>query len=473
MTKQQSTRTEKDSLGTVQVPLNAYYGSVTTRAKQNFQISNLTAPQVFEKSLGIVKLAAAQANIQLGLIPKKHSKALLQSCTEFLEGKFSKEFDLDVFQAGAGTSYNMNANEIIANRANELLKEKKGSYSSVHPNNHVNMAQSTNDVIPTATRIAALMLLPKLLEEVQNLEKSLKKLAQKYKNLIKVGRTHFQDAVPISLGQEFDSYRAALEKSRKLISILAKDFHVLSIGGTAVGTGITADPKYRNLVLKNLGKITKFQFTSAENFTEISNNMNSFLNLSSGLRSLAINLLNFSANLQLMNSGPKSGFGEITLPAVQPGSSIMPGKVNPSILESIDMICAQVLGNDKTIETAAQKGRFELNVMCPIIMHNLLQSIQILTNGVQNLRTRTIDALKVNEKRIKELFDNSLCTATALSPYVGYEQTAKIVSSALKRNITIKQEVLDRGILKPQELEKILSPKNTTNPSKNKQPSKK
>lgn len=451
------TRTEEDPLGKVRVPFNAYYGSNTTRALSNFQISGIQAPLEFISALGLVKFAAIESNASLKLLPKKQTKAMLKACHEFIDGKFNNDFVLDVFQAGAGTSYNMNVNEIIANRANELLGGKKGEYKFVHPNDHVNMAQSSNDVIPTALKITMLHLFPALLKEIQELEKEINKKAKQYKNVLKVGRTHLQTAVPITFGQEFDAYKEAIRKSREFITQQSHDLKILGIGGTAVGTGINAHPHFKNLTIKNLNKLTGIKFSSAKNLTEAANNFNSFLNFSASLRSLAVNLLNMCGDLKIMNMYSKAGLGEIILPPVQPGSSIMPGKVNPSIPENMEMICIQVLGNDRTVEIAAQKSQFELNVFCPVIMHNILQSIKILTTGMKTLRTLCIRGLKINISRVKILFENSLCTATALSPYIGYAKTAEIVKAAHKNGTTIKEEILVRKIMKEKELDRILN----------------
>lgn len=445
-------RIEVDSMGKVTVPSEAYYGAQTTRAKQNFQISGHIAPAIFRQALGMVKLAAAQTNANLGLLDKKLSTAIIQAAEEFIDGKFDHDFTLDVFQAGAGTSYNMNANEIIANRANEIL-----SATHVNPNDHVNMAQSTNDVIPTATRIAALLSLPPLLQALTACEETLSKIAKKYAKLTKVGRTHLEDAVPISLGQEFDSYKEALHKAGEFLANQSQNLQVLGIGGTAVGTGINTHPKYRDLMVKNLTKLIGLHFQSGRNLTEMANNMNDFLNFSASLRSLATNLLNICSDLKLMNSGPKAGLAEISLPAVQPGSSIMPGKVNPSIPECLEMICMQVLGNDKVIEIACQKSNFELNVFCPLIMWNLLQSVEILTNGLKMFNKFALEGLQINEKQIRRLFEESLCTATTLSPKLGYALTADIVKSALQKGKTIREEVLTRKLMDEKELNKILS----------------
>lgn len=454
--QKEPTRKEKDSLGNVNVPKNSYYGAQTTRARENFKISGIKAPEIFQIALGIVKLAAIRTNSSLGEIDSKIAKKIEQACQEFLDGNFSHDFILDVFQAGAGTSYNMNANEIIANRANELLKAPKGSYKFVDPNDHVNMAQSTNDVIPTATKIALLLILPTLLQEIKETASALQEISKKTAKLVKVGRTHLQDAVPISMGQEFDSYKEALLDASKFIQDTSVQLKTLGIGGTAVGTGINTHPKYKSTIVKELTKITRIPFKSAKNLTEAANNFSSFLNFSGSLRSLATTLLNIGNDLKIMNMGPKGGINEINLPPIQPGSSIMPGKVNPSVIECCEMICAQVIGNDKVIEISAQKSQFELNTMCPIIMYNLIQSITILANGLRTLRTKGLKDLTINSSHIKKTFEESLCTATALSPHIGYKKTAEIVKSALQNNTTIKSEVLKAKLLTPEQLEKLL-----------------
>lgn len=460
------TRKEKDSLGEIDVKKDAYFGAFTTRSHHNFQISGITAPKLFQQGLGIVKLAAAKTNTKLGLIPNDKSKALIQACEEFIEGRFDDQFTLDVFQAGAGTSYNMNSNEVIANRGNEILGAEKGTYTHIHPNNTVNMAQSTNDVIPTATKVSIFLALPGLVKEVEKLIKELEKLSEEHKDTIKVGRTHMQDAVPITLGQEFDAYAKALSKSLKLVISQSDELLELGIGGTAVGTGINTDPQYKPIMVRNLSEITGVPFKSGENLTEMANNFAPFMNFSGSLRSLATNLLNIVGDLKLMNMGPKAGIAELTLPEVQAGSSIMPGKVNPSIPECIEMISLQVLGNDKTIELCAHRGQFDLNVLCPLIMYNILQSMEILTNGAKTLREFALEPIIVNKDQIKHLYENSLVTATALAPYIGYNETASVVKTALKEGRTIREEILKRGVLTEEELNKILSQEKTTKPSR-------
>jgi len=437
-------------------PNKIYYGKFTKLALQNFQISGQTAPNIFQKALGIVKLAAAKTNTELGLLTRTQGKLIEKASLEFINGDFSDQFILDIFQAGAGTSYNMNANEIIANRAGE----------EIHPNDHVNIAQSTNDVIPTATRIAVLLSLPALLDAIKKLEKDLGKKVKKYAKTTKVGRTHLQDAVPITFGQEFDSYKEAIRKSREFIERQSEELKIINLGGTAVGTGINTDPKYHKLVLKNLSQITKIKFKSTKNLTEINNNMNEFMNFSATLRSLTTNLLNFSGDLKLMNMGPKAGISEINLPESQPGSSIMPGKINPSIVECMEMVCLQVCGNDRTIEMAAQKSQFELNIFCPLIMHNLLESMNILTNGIDTFVDKSLKETTVKEDHVQKMLEESLALATSLSPYIGYSETAKVVKSALRKNIPLREEVKERKLLSESKLNKILSSKRTTRPSK-------
>lgn len=426
--------------------MDSYFGAFTARAKENFQISGHSAPKIFVQALGMVKLCAAETNLELELIDKKYKQALLQACEEFMQGKFLSQFTIDIFQAGAGTSYNMNANEIIANRANELLKAPKGSYKYLHPNNHINLGQSTNDIIPTALRLAALLSLPGLHAQIKGLTKAIKELAKKHAQTIKVGRTHLQDAVPISVKQEFDSYKEALLHSQSQILQATEELKTLGIGGTAVGTGLNAHKNYHKLMLEKLSEKTKIHFKSAKNFTETSNNMNVFMNFSAALRSLATNLLNFCSDLSLLSMGPKAGISEITLPEVQPGSSIMPGKVNPSIPEAVQMVALQVLGNDQTIALACQRSNLELNVFCPLIMSNLLNSMKFLENGIKTLTQKCIKGLKINKDRIDELLTNSLATATELTMKLGYDLTAEIVHSALKNNRTLQEELRIRKI---------------------------
>lgn len=459
-------RTEKDALGPVKVPKDAYFGSFTARAQVNFQISGIKAPAEFKQALGIIKKAAAKTNIELKELDKIHAKAIIKAADEFISGKFDHEFQLDIFQAGAGTPFNMNCNEILANRANEILGGKKGTYSPITPNNHVNWAQSSNDVIPTAIRLAALMKKQKLLPEVKKLAQSLSKKGKEFQTILKVGRTHLQDAVPIRLGQEFEAYGSAIARCHNFIEKSFNELLELGIGGTALGTGITAHPDFRSLMVQNLSQLTGFRFKKTKYPMELTHSMHAFAMASGSLKTLANELIRIANDLKILNSGPLAGIAEIILPEVEPGSSIMPGKVNPSVPEAINMIGFQVCGNDLTINLAVQAGQLELNVMTPVIMHNLLWSIELLTNSCAMFRTFCIEGIKADKKRCQELLNQSLCLATGLSPYLGYKLTAEIVNEALKKNKTLKEVVSERKLLNPKDLEKVLSAENLTSPQK-------
>ncbi|MBU1018803.1 MAG: aspartate ammonia-lyase [Patescibacteria group bacterium] len=421
-------RTEEDALGQVEVPKDAYFGAFTARAAQNFQISGMTAPEEFRKALGYIKLAAARANARLEGLPEK--EAIIQAAEEFSEGKFDHEFSLDVFQAGAGTSYNMNANEIIANRANEILGFKKGTYDPIHPNDHVNKGQSSNDVIPTATRLALLFVNKFFVQELAALVEAFNKKSKEWNHIKKVGRTHLQDAVPITLGQEFSSYGQALENCLQECKQAFSELKKLGIGATAVGTGINAHEDFQEEVLKELSDLTGLELKAAPNLTTTNNSMQAFTRLSGALRNLAIEMRRIMDDLRLMSSGPRAGLMEITLPNAQPGSSIMPGKINPSIPECMSMICAQVIGADQTVACAAQNGEFELNWNAPLIMFNLTMAVRILGNGFEMVREKCIAGIRANEERIAELYDGSLAEATLLIPEHGYKKVAEMVKEA-------------------------------------------
>jgi aspartate ammonia-lyase len=450
-------RIEKDSIGPIKVPKNAYYGSFTARALDNFQISGIIAPKEFKTAIGIIKKAAAITNAKLEEIEQDHAKAIIKAADEFILGKFDNEFTIDIYQAGAGTPFNMNANEIIANRANEILGGKKGVYDPITPNNHINWGQSSNDVIPTAIRIAALQKLPALTKAVKELITSFSKKASEYKNILKIGRTHLQDAVPITLGQEFEAYGEALSKDLENIIEAFKKLTIISIGGTALGTGITTHPKYQKLMVKNLNKITGLKLTEAKSLMEMSHNINSLAMASSSLKMLANSLIRISEDLRILTSGPKGALNEIELPEVEPGSSIMPGKVNPSIPECVSMVGFQIIGNDNVINLSAQSSKLELNVMTPLVMHMLLQSMTLLTNVMGTLNEKCIKGIKANKEQCTKLLDESLCFATGLSPYIGYKATAEIVKEALKNKMTLKDTVLSKMFLNKEELDFILS----------------
>ena len=456
-------RIEKDVMGKVKVPSDSYYGAFTERAKNNFQISGIKAHKKFLAALASIKKAAALANMELKQLDEKVGNAIIKAADEVIEGKFDSYFILDVYQAGAGTPFNMNCNEIIANRATELLGGNLGEYL-INPNNHVNMAQSTNDVIPTATRIAILFLLKDLVQEARKFEWSLRKKSEDFKNILKVGRTHWEDAVPITLGQEFESYAVSIAKDISRMLEFSEELKELGIGGTAIGTGITTHPKFHETIVKKLSEIAKIDFNTTKNMIELTQNYNCFVSFSSSLKMLAIDLVRISNNLSILNSGPKGGIAEIMLPDVEPGSSIMPGKIKPSIPECVIMVCFDVMGNDKTVELAAQYSILELNVMCPVIAYNLLQSMKLLTNTLKMFREFCIDGIQANEEGCLELLHKSTAISTALNPYLGYQVVSKIVKEALKNNQSIKNIILKYKLIDEKDLDKILSPEEMTKP---------
>jgi aspartate ammonia-lyase len=438
-------RTENDALGEVSVPLGAYYGSFTARALENFQISGMTAPAEFKIALGYTKMACARANCRLGELPKNICSAIEKACLEFCDGKFDNEFQLDIFQAGAGTSYNRNANEIIANRANELLGGKKGQYDLVHPNNHVNMAQSSNDVIPTAIRLALVMMSPALIEEIELFIKSLEKKGKEFKHIKKVGRTHLQDAVPITLGEEFMAYADCLKNELAAIKDAIEALKKLGIGGTAIGTGINTPPKFKETVIAEISKIIGIKFTRAPNSITTTHSFQAFTRFSSALRNFSNEMFRIMADFRLMNAGPRAGLREIKLPKVQPGSSIMPAKLNPSIPECMTMICGQVIGIDSIVSFAGQGGQFELNWYTPLIMPNLIMAVNILTNGLKTTREKCVDGLEACEDVIAESFRHSLCTATELVPKLGYHEVARLVKIAMKTGRNLEEVVKEEA----------------------------
>ena len=456
-------RIEKDVMGEIEVPADSYYGAFTQRAKINFQISGIKAHKEFLVALATIKKAAALANMELKQLDEKIGNAIVKAADEAIEGKFDSYFVLDVYQAGAGTPFNMNCNEIIANRATELLGGKLGQYIA-NQNNHVNMAQSTNDVIPTATRIAILFMLKDLIAEARKFEWSLRKKSDEFKSILKIGRTHWEDAVPITLGQEFESYAVSIAKDIKRMLDFSEELKELGIGGTAVGTGITTHPKFHETIVRKLREITNLDLKTSKNLIELTQNYNCFVSFSSSLKMLAIDLVRIANNLSILNMGPRAGISEILLPDVEPGSSIMPGKINPSIPECVIMVSFDVMGKDKIVELAAQYSILELNVMCPVIAYNILQSMKILASTLKMFREFCIDGIKSDEARCRELLDKSTAIATALNPYLGYQVVSKIVKEALKNNSTIKETILKYKIIEEKDLDKILSPDEMTQP---------
>ncbi|QQR54924.1 aspartate ammonia-lyase [Candidatus Peregrinibacteria bacterium] len=449
------TRTEIDALGSVQVPSESYGGSFTARALANFKISNLKAPDSFRVSLALIKMAAAEVNAALGHLPKKSAAAIVQAGEEFLDGKFDADFQLDVYQAGAGTPFNMNLNEILANRASELLGGKKGEYKRVHPNNHVNMSQSSNDVIPTAIRLAALMDLGGLVVSGLDLIEALEKKAKKFEKILKVGRTHLQDAVPVTLGQEFKSYASALEHALERLDFAAEELTYTGIGATATGSGINTHPKFTEKMRKNLSRRLDIEFQALNPF-ENNNSMAVFASVSGALRGLASEVLRMSDDLRLLSSG---AFAEIQLPEVEPGSSIMPGKVNPSVLECVSMICVQSMAMDHAIALAAQRGQLELNWYTPLIMFDLLHAIEIMTQGFQILREHCIEGIEANASQMKIVLENSTAMATALAPVLGYHEVAEWVKESKAKKIPFVKKV-------PEKYKKLIALENLVHPNR-------
>ncbi len=451
-------RIEKDSLGELKVPTNAYYGVQTQRAVENFPISGIKPHPDWIKATVLVKKAAAIVNNKLNLLGSKKAEVIIQACDEILSGKNLNQFVVDVYQAGAGTSHNMNANEVIANRAIEIMGGKRGDYSVVSANDDVNMAQSTNDVIPAVIRISAILLVDKFLPVLDELAKSFDRKAKEFDHVIKSGRTHLQDATPIRLGQEFSGYAACVTDHINRVKSVREELSYLGIGGTAVGTGVNADPMYRELMVKELSALTGVDFKQARNYFEAMQSMAGAVSLSGALRNLALDITRIANDLRLLSSGPRTGFAEIKLPAVQPGSSIMPGKVNPSILEMVNMVSYQVLGLDATVAYAAQAGQLELNVMMPVIGFNLTFALEIYRNALHVLRVKCIDGIEADEAICKQFAEKSVSIVTALTPHIGYLKAAEVVKEAVKKNESVRAVLLRMKLLDEKLLNEILDP---------------
>ncbi len=450
------TRIEKDSLGERAIPAEAYYGVQTQRAIENFPISGLKPKAAYVDATVHVKRCAAIVNKQLGVLDAERADAIVAACDEVLAGRMRQWFVVDVYQAGAGTSHNMNVNEVIANRAIELLGGRKGNYSLVHPNDHVNMAQSTNDVCPTATRIAAVVEARQLLESLRLLEEAFAAKAREFDHVVKSGRTHLQDAVPVRLGQEFGAYASNSQRHNEALRRAAEPCKELGIGGTAAGTGLNSHPAYRGRMVEELSRALKIEFRMAHDYFEAMQSLRPFVELSGALRNLAQDLIRIANDLRLLSSGPKTGLAEITLPPVQPGSSIMPGKVNPVMAEMLNMVCFQAIGCDTTVVLAAQAGQLELNVMMPVVAYNLLHAIEILDKGIAAFTTRCVRGIRADERRCRDYAEGSMSVVTALSPHIGYARTAEIAGEYLASGKTIKEIALQKGLLTEQQLNGIL-----------------
>ncbi|WP_026690508.1 aspartate ammonia-lyase [Alteribacter aurantiacus] len=457
-------RIERDLMGEKEIPAGAYYGIQTVRAKENFPITGYPPHEELIRAFGYVKKAAARANSHVGVLNKDIAEAIIKAADEVIEGKLNDHFIVDSIQGGAGTSFNMNANEVIANRAIELLGGKKGEYIKVSPNTHVNMAQSTNDTFPTAIHIACLNLSQGLITALNELIETLRTKEREFDNVIKMGRTHLQDAVPIRLGQEFGSYRRLLSRDLRRIQSSVDHLYEINMGATAVGTGLNAMPEYITKVTEYLAEDMNMPFHSADDLVDATQNTDAYTQLSGAMKILAINMSKIANDLRLMSSGPRTGFNEINLPPRQAGSSIMPGKVNPVMCEVINQISFQVIGNDHTISLASEAGQLELNVMEPVLVFNLLQSFSILQNGIGVFREFAVEGITANVERCREMVETSVGIITAINPHVGYETAARIAKEAIATNMSVREICIERGILTKEELDKILDPKEMTKP---------
>ena len=456
-------RTEKDTMGEVQVPVEAYYGAQTQRAVENFPISGIRFPRVFIRAIGLIKKHAARVNADLGLLDTRLSEAITQAADEVAAAKMDEQFVIDIFQTGSGTSTNMNANEVIATRANEILTGHKDTRNPVHPNDHVNMGQSSNDVIPTAIHVGAVVSITEdLLPALNVLRKALKKKAVAFDSIVKIGRTHLQDAVPIRLGQEFGGYVRQLQLGLERLKWAKGSLAELALGGTAVGTGLNTHPEFASRVIELTSKETGCSFREAENHFEAQAAQDAAVQTSGTLKTVAVSLTKIANDIRWLSSGPRCGLGEINIPALQPGSSIMPGKVNPVIPESVTQVAAQVMGNDTAITIGCQAGNFELNVMLPVIAHNLFQSIKLLAGAAKILAEKCVNGISANETRCRAIIESSLAMCTSLAPVIGYEQAAAIAKDAYATNKTVREVAKEKKILPKGKLEELLDPMKMT-----------
>ena len=457
-------RVEKDSIGTKDVPENVYYGVQSLRAAENFHITGLNMHPEIINSLAYIKKAAAITNCEAGLLDKRRTQAIVQACDEILEGKFREDFIVDPIQGGAGTSLNMNANEVIANRAIEILGGKKGDYSVVNPNDHVNCGQSTNDVIPTAGKMTSLRLLKKLKKQLLRLHSALEQKADEFDSVIKMGRTQLQDAVPIRLGQEFKAYSVAILRDLNRMDKAMDEMRTLNMGGTAVGTGLNADESYLRRIVPNLSEISGMDLVQAYDLIDATQNLDSFVAVSGAVKACAVTLSKIANDLRLMSSGPRAGFGEINLPAKQNGSSIMPGKVNPVIPEVVNQVAFNAIGNDMTITMAAEAGQLELNAFEPIIFYCLFQSIDTIAYAVNTFVDNCVIGITANETRCRYFVENSVGIITAICPYVGYQKAAEIAKEAIKTGESVRKLIIEKGLLTMEQMDEIMDPVQMTEP---------
>ncbi|MEF9918729.1 MAG: aspartate ammonia-lyase [Eubacterium sp.] len=457
-------RNEYDSIGTLSVPIDAYYGVQSLRAKENFHITGRQLESDFIISLVQVKKASAITNCETGDLDKIRAEAIIAACNDIIAGKYHDQFIVDPIQGGAGTSSNMNANEVVANVAIEKLGGVKGDYSIIHPNDHVNMSQSTNDVYPTAGKITALKLTQKLLFQLERLGEALQEKAIKFDDIIKVGRTQLQDAVPMRLGQSFKAYCSAIKRDTKRVKRIQSELYIVNMGGTAIGTAINANPEYLKQIAVNLKKTTGFDMILAEDLIDATQNLDAFVSVSGALKATSVTLSKMANDFRLLSSGPKTGFAEINLPAKQNGSSIMPGKINPVIPEVVSQVAFHVIGNDLTITMAAEAGQLELNAFEPVLFYNLFESIQTMTYAISTLIDNCITGITANEDRCEELLTHSIVTVTALCPYIGYKEAADIAKESILNGLSVAQIALQRGLLTREELDMILDPSMMTEP---------
>jgi len=458
-------RVESDSMGEMTVPSHAYYGAQTARAIENFPISGIRKHSLLVQAMGMIKQSAAESNMELGLVSKKQGRAIVKAAQEVIDGKLDDHFVLDVFQTGSGTSTNMNTNEVIANRANEILGLEMGDKSGVHPNDHVNYGQSSNDVYPTAIHVSAILSIDRfLIPGLKSLHKALASKARQFDKIVKIGRTHLQDATPVRLGLEFSGYASMIEHGIKRVQYAKEELSELAIGGTAVGTGINTDPRFAKLVTKRLSKMTKAKLREADNHFEAQGSKDAVVQASGSLKTLAVSLMKIANDIRWLGSGPRCGIGEILIPPVQPGSSIMPGKVNPVIPEAVCQVAAQVIGNDLTITIGGQFGNFELNVMMPVKGHNLLQSIELLARVSNVFADKCIKGIKADKERCEEMIEKSLAMCTSLAPIIGYDSAAKIAKEAYETGKTIREVALEKKVLPAEKLNELLDPWSMTEP---------
>ncbi len=456
-------RIESDTMGEVKVPTSAYYGATTVRGIENFPISGLRFPRDFIQALALIKLSGAKANMQLGLLEPKKGEAIVSAAKEIVDGALYDQFPLDIFQTGSGTMTNININEVIANRAIEILGGKRGDKKLVHPNDHVNMCQSTNDVFPTAIHVSSAETIErKLIPSLKTLAETLEDKAGEFEDVVKAGRTHLQDAVPVTLGQEFSGFASMIRHGIRRAEHARDVLLELPLGGTAVGTGLNVHPKYAELAINELARMTGLKFRKAENTFESMQGKDACVEASGQLKTIAASLMKIANDLRLLNSGPRTGFGEIDMPATEPGSSIMPGKVNPVVPEAVNLVAAQVIGNDAAIAVCGVLGQLELNIMMPVIAYDLLQSIGILANGSKVLAEKCVAGITADRERCLDYAERSLMVITAMTPHIGYDNAAKVAKKAIAENKSIRQVILEEKLLSKEKLDKVLGLKMMT-----------